>query len=262
LKLNIAIVQMEIEDGNKDSNLYRSLKFLETLKNAKKKSDIVCFPELFTSGYDLRNVEKLAETIPGPTTEKISEISKGNFIVIGTILERKGSKFYNSAFIIAKNGDIIGTYSKVHLFSPMLEKEFLTAGDMIKTFKLADFDNLNIGIAICYDLRFPELFRKMALKGALIIFIPSEFPSPKRDTWLNLVQARAIENQLFIIGTNRVGLGKTDNFFGSSIITNGHYSEILNQDGEIIKNVEIDLRSLDKIRNDLPLLKDRRSDLY
>jgi len=261
LKLKIAIVQMEIEDGNKEINLFEALKILKALKKGKKIPDIVCFPELFTSGYDLRNVNELAESIPGSTIEKISEISKDNFIVIGTILEQEDFKFYNSAFILGKNGHVIGKYSKVHLFSPMLEKEFLTPGDKINVFNLSEMNNLKIGIAICYDLRFPEMFRKMVLDGAQIIFIPSEFPSPKRDIWLTLSKARAIENQIFIIGTNRVGGGKSDNFFGSSIITNGDFSEILSQNVEI-KIIEIDLSSLNKIRQNINLLEDRRSDLY
>ncbi|MFX1275886.1 MAG: carbon-nitrogen family hydrolase [Promethearchaeota archaeon] len=259
--MDIALIQMEIEDGNKEKNINNALEILKFLENSINKPDVVCFPELFTSGYDLRNVKKLAEKIPGPTIEKISEISKNNFIVLGTILEKKDDRYYNTAFILSKNGQIIGKYSKIHLFSPMLEKEFLTPGNEINIFTLTEFNNLKIGITICYDLRFPELFRILTLKGAQIIFVPSEFPSPKSKTWLTLIKARAIENQVYIIGTNRVGKGNSDTFFGNSIVTNGEYSEILGNQQEI-KIYNIDLESLDKIRQKLPLLKDRRSDLY
>ncbi len=259
--INVAIIQMEIRDGEKPINLSKALEYLKYLRDEKIKPDIICFPELFTTGYDLRNVKMLAEMIPGPTIEKMSQISKDNFIVIGTILETREQKYYNTAFILGKNGNVIGTYSKIHLFSPMLEKEFLMPGNRIPTFTIPELDNLTIGIAICYDLRFPEIFRKMALDGAQAIIVPSEFPSPKRDTWIILSKARAIENQLFIIGTNRVGEGRTERFFGSSIITNGDHSEIMGENEEI-KVLKIDFNSLIKIRQKLPLLNDRRSDLY
>lgn len=261
MKLNLAIIQIEIEDGNKEKNLVSAIEILNILKKSKHKPDIVCFPELFTTGYDLKNVESNAENINGPTLEKIINISKNHFIVIGTILERMDEKFFNTAFIIGKNGQLIGKYQKTHLFSPMLEKTYLTPGNTISTFTISELDDLRIGLAICYDLRFPELFRKMALEGAQIIFVPSEFPSPKIEVWEILLRARAIENQNFMIGVNRVGKGKSDDFFGHSIVTNGAYIEFLG-DYEEIKTITIDIDSLNSIRESLPLLKDRRSDLY
>ncbi len=183
MKLNIAIVQMQIYDGEKEKNLSNGLTILNSLSDLDNLPDIVCFPELFTTGYDLENVKKYAESIPGETIKKIISISKNKFIVIGTIIERDNDKFYNCAFILGKNGKIIGKYRKAHLFSPMFETEYLSPGNNISTFELSDFNNLKVGIAICYDLRFPELFRKIALQGAQIIFVPSEFPSPKRNIW-------------------------------------------------------------------------------
>lgn len=261
MKLNITIIQMEIEDGNKTKNISRSLGILKSLNNSKLKPDIVCFPELFTTGYDLKYAKEHSEPIPGPTIEKIAEISKGNYIVIGSILEIKNGNYYNTAFILSKDGKIIGKYSKIQLFSPMSEKKWLKAGDKISTFSIPELSDLKIGIAICYEIRFPEIFRIMALNDVRIIFIPSEFPTPKREVWITLNKARAIENQVFIIGINRVGDGSSDHFFGSSIITNGDYSEILSENEEI-KTIQIDLNSLDTIRETLPLLNDRRSDLY
>ena len=116
-------------------------------------------------------------------------------------------------------------------------------------------------MAICYDLRFPEVFRTMALEGAQIIFLPSEFPSPKKEIWKNLIYARAIENQFFVIGINRVGIGKSDEFFGRSVITNGDYFINLS-DRQEIRVFTIDLDTLEPIRGKLPLLKERRPDLY
>ncbi|MGQ4875498.1 MAG: nitrilase-related carbon-nitrogen hydrolase [Promethearchaeia archaeon] len=259
--LKIAIIQMEIIDGNKEVNLNKALDFLESIAAKPDLPDIVCFPELFTTGYDLKKVRDYAEEIPGMTTEMIKKISMGKFIVIGTILERKANGYYNTAFILGKNGDLIGLYRKTHLFSPMEEKEFLLPGESINVFSLNDLGGLKIGLAICYDLRFPEIFRLMAIDGADIIFIPSEFPEPKRKIWKTLLHARAIENQCYIIGINRVGKGKKFDFFGYSLITNGDILEHLENRMEI-KVFSLDLDSLKPIRESIPLLSDRRTDLY
>jgi len=259
--MKITIVQMEITDGNKELNLNKALDILSEISNQSNLPDMVCFPELFTSGYDLTKVSLLAESIPGPTIDKIAKITQGKFMVLGSILEKEGLDYYNTAFILNNKGVLIGKYRKTHLFSPMLEKDYLTAGNEIKTFIVPEWDDMKIGIAICYDLRFPELFRALALKGAKIVFVPSEFPSPKQKVWKTLLTARAIENQIFIIGINRVGQGKTDHFFGYSLVTNGIYIDHL-EDFPEVKTFEIETDSLDELKSTLPLLKDRRDDIY
>lgn len=261
MKIKVAIVQMEIFDGEKEKNLYNALIILKSIVKLNELPDIVCFPELFTTGYDLQNVGNYAELLPGNTTQKIATISRNKCIVIGSILERIENEFYNTAFVINKKGEISGKYRKIHLFSPMLEKEYLTPGDKIQVFNMPELNNLTIGVAICYDIRFPELFRTMALMGAQIIFIPSEFPDPKKKIWKSLLYARAIENQLYIIAINRVGKGKHNSFFGYSLISNGDYLEHL-EDLPETKIFLIDTDTLVQIRESLPVFKDRRPELY
>ena len=252
---------MEILDGNKEKNILNAINILKSLKESKNIPQIVCFPELFTTGYDLKNVEKYAEKLEGETLKNLAEISKNNFIVIGTILEKQDDNYYNTAFILDKNGQLLGKYQKIHLFSPMLEKEYLTPGNKISTFIIPELDNIKIGMAICYDLRFPELLRTMALDGAKIIFLPSEFPSPKKKVWKTLIKARAIENQVYVIGVNRVGKGNSDDFFGTSIVTDGENTEHLGETPEV-KIFTIDIKILNQIREKIPVFDDRRSDLY
>jgi len=263
--VKITLIQMEVYDGEKERNIMNALGYLEEISNQRPLPDIVCFPELFTTGYDLKNVDKLAEPLDNPsignTISKIRDISENNFVVIGSLLERQDNHFYNSAFILDKGGKIIGKYRKTHLFSPMLEKEYLTPGNSINVFNVASLNNIKIGLAICYDLRFPELFRTMALADADLIIVPSEFPSPKNDVWKTLLIARAIENQVFCVGVNRVGRGKSDQFFGTSMITNGDTHHILGT-FPTIESFEIDLSTLEKIRKTIPLLNDRREGLY
>lgn len=261
MKLKIALAQMKIEDGEKEKNLRESLTLLEKMANADILPDIVVFPELFTTGFDLHNVKQYVEPIPGPTTEKIMEITKNKFVVIGSILEKEGDDYYNTAFIMGKDGNLIGKYRKTHLFGPMLEKDYLSPGNELKTFNLPELDDLKIGVAICYDLRFPEIFRKLTLEGAKLIFVPAEFPNPKRKTWKALIRARAIENQIIVVAVNRIGEGQQNSFFGYSMITDGETKEVLS-DLPMVRTIEVELSVIDKIREKLPTLEDRREDLY
>lgn len=141
MKLDIAIAQMQIWDGDKEKNLKNALKILSSLSKSDNFPDIVCLPELFSTGYDLKNIKKYAEKMPGKTIEKIVEFSQSKFVVIGTILEVEDDNYYNTAFIIGKDGRLVGKYRKIHLFAPMLEKDFLKSGNKIATFKLNEIKN-------------------------------------------------------------------------------------------------------------------------
>jgi len=255
MKLKIAIVQMEIDDGRKKENLDRALQYLEKSKSLKP--DIVCLPELFTTGYDLKNTKVLAEPLSGETVTKLLEVSERNFAILGTFLEEKEGNYYNCGFFI-DNGKIIHTYRKIHLFTPMEEKKFLTPGNSISSFT---FNNIKIGMGICYDLRFPEFFRKLASEDVMVIFLPSEFPDPKREIWKSLSFARSIENQCYFVAINRVGKGKQNTFFGNSLVTDGKTIKVMDEDPRI-GVYTLDIKNIEELRKELPLFTDRREDLY
>ncbi|MFX1238226.1 MAG: nitrilase-related carbon-nitrogen hydrolase [Promethearchaeota archaeon] len=261
MELDIALIQLELEDGNKKKNIEKVLELLNQLKNSEYNVDIACLPELFSTGWYFKHLKEIAEPFVDDTIKKIINISKGYFTVIGSILESDNNKFHNTAFIIGKNGEIIGKYRKIHLYGLQDEKKHLIAGNKILTFNIPEIKDLKIGIAICYDIRFPELFRKMTQDGAQLIFLPAQFPEPKSDIWEILIKARAIENQIYMIGINRVGIGTNQNYFGKSIVTNGIKHIMLGSNQEV-KIVRIDLESLTTIRKQLPLIQDRRIDLY
>ena len=257
---------MACKPDSKKENIKKAIYYID--KAEEDGAKIILLQELFSVEYTPFGKEEVnnrifeyAETIPGKTIEELTKISKGKFIVIGTILEVEKNNYYNSAFIIDKKGNLIGKYRKTHLFAPLLEKDFLTPGNKISTFTLPESNNLKIGVAICYDLRFPEIFRKMVLMGAQIIFIPAEFPSPKKKIWKTLLHARAIENQIYVIGINRIGKSAAGEYFGCSLVSNGEYLEHLGDMPET-RVFSIDLNSLGPIRKGLELLKDRRTDLY
>ena len=254
--LKISIIQMEIDDGNKSKNLDAALELIN--KSKAYSPDVVCLPELFSTGYDLKNASDLAEPIDGKSISKLSEIAKGNFAILGSFMESEKDKFYNCGFFIDDNGELIHTYRKVHLFSPMEEDKYLTPGNQISTFS---FKGIEMGIGICYDLRFPEFFRKLMVEGAKIIFLPSEFPDPKIEIWSSLNFVRSVENHLFFVAINRVGKGKDNTFFGNSIVANGSMIQWMdNKPG--IGNYYLDFKDLEDLRTNQPFLKDRRTDLY
>jgi predicted amidohydrolase len=114
---------------------------------------------------------------------------------------------------------------------------------------------------LLYNLRFPEIFRKLTLEGAKLIFVPAEFPNPKRKTWKTLIRARAIENQVIVVAVNRIGEGQQNSFFGYSMITDGETKEVLS-DLPMVRTIEVELSVINKIREKLPTLEDRREDLY
>jgi predicted amidohydrolase len=148
----------------------------------------------------------------------------------------------------------------MHLFRLMAEEKYLAPGEAAT---LADTPWGKIGMAICYDLRFPELFRRYALGGAQLILVPAEWPHPRRAHWQTLLRARAIENQCFVAACNRVGTTGNSTFFGASAVIDP-WGETLIEGGEaeMILTVTIDLALVDSVRRRIPVFEDRRPELY
>jgi predicted amidohydrolase len=204
-KLIIALAQIDCHLKKKEKNIAHALEILEQVKG---NADIICFPELFTTGYNLdangNAFYELSEEIPGETTEILcKQARKNNIAIIGGIVEKdklNPDVLYDSVVVINKEGEIVGKYQKYFLYP--LEHRYFKAGKMIPVF---DLGNVRVGTAICYDHAFPELFRTLALKGAQIIFILSAIPEGF-EYLLNLrARARAQDNQVFIAHVNRVG---------------------------------------------------------
>ncbi|MFQ6067872.1 MAG: carbon-nitrogen hydrolase family protein [bacterium] len=204
-RVRLGLVQMDCRIKNKDYNIARAIKFMGQFK---EKADIVCFPEFFTTGYNLDLIRDdfygLAETIPGETTHEMSKIAKQNGLaVIGSIVEKDPlceDVLYDTAFIINKEGKLVGKYRKFYLYPS--EHQYFRAG---KEFPVVDLGLVRVGVTICYDHAFPEPFRILSLKGAQMIFILSAIPKGY-EYLLNLrARARAQDNQIFVAHVNRVG---------------------------------------------------------
>jgi predicted amidohydrolase len=142
----------------------------------------------------------------------------------------------------------------------MEEEKFLTSGDQIGSL---DIEGIPAGVMICYDIRFPELARTLALAGAQILFVPAEWPHPRLHHWRTLLMARAIENQMFVVACNRVGISGKTEFFGHSMIIDP-WGEIIAEGGEQEEIISASLQMSDvkQVRNKIPVFDDRRPEIY
>lgn len=257
--MKIALIQLEVISGNVASNRQRGLALA---REAAGQADIVVLPEIWTTGYGLCNIEQDAEDQNGPTFTALRQIAKnsGSLIISGSIPFRKNGKIYNGLVIIDKNGQIIGDYQKIHLFSMFNEEQFFAAGDQRCVFETA---GLKAGVAICYDIRFPELLRSLVIEGAQILFVPAEWPTARGMHWRLLNQARAVENQAFVCAVNCVGEHKGSPFYGHSMIIdpNGDIIAEGSEQQEIVYG-QIDLTAIDRVRNNMTVWQDRRPEMY
>lgn len=260
--LSIALVQMNIQLGEKEFNLAHAAKQIEYAIQEKQNIDYVLLPELFTTGYaSPKNLEKNAEYIPtGKTCKKLHDLAqKYDTTIFGSIAERTESLPYNTLLCVTPKG-IQATYRKIHLFKLMGEHKLFQAGNEIVS---VDLSQGKIGLQTCYDIRFPEISRILAIYGVHILIIVAEFPRPRENHWKTLLQARAIENQCFVLAVNRVGSDTDNTFFGMSMAVSPT-GKILNELSTIEQTIfaSIDLKEIEAFRKKIPCLSDRRKDLY
>ncbi|HIX42762.1 MAG TPA: carbon-nitrogen family hydrolase, partial [Candidatus Kurthia intestinigallinarum] len=218
-------------------------------------------PEMWNSSYALKNLEELAD----PNGERAKKFLRALatelqiHIVGGSVSTKKDGKFYNTMLVFNKEGEQVGEYDKAHLFRLMDEHLYLAAGSRQNNFKLDDLDAAGV---ICYDIRFPEWLRLHALNGAKVIFVSAQWPTPRIDHWKTLLQARAIENQCFIVAVNRTS-HKPENFNGQSMVIEP-WGDILwtGSDDEELAIVDVDFDKVDEVRKKIPVYDDRRPELY
>jgi omega-amidase len=252
-----AAVQFNIRIGDIDANLAKASAALQRVSDRGAK--LAVLPEMWSCGYDYKNLAELAQETPRVLERIRQECLELGLVCIGSLPEWQDGTIYNTAYVIDR-GEVVGSYRKLHLFSTMQEDRYLGAGDQIL---VADTSVGKLGLAICYDLRFPELFRKLALSGAEIICLPAEWPKPRQEHWQTLLRARAIENQLFIVAANCCGIqGKLD-FFGLSQLISP-LGTVLERAGETGTELvaEFDFSEMEKYRAQIRILADRRADIY
>ncbi len=213
--MRVAAVQMDVAILEKERNLEKILR--RTEEGAAAGAELIVFPECALTGYCFTSREEaapVAETVPGPSTEKIAATANrlGVTVVVG-LLEREGDNIYNAAAVVTPGG-ILGTYRKVHLLCLGIDR-FDALGD--KPFPVFETPHGNIGINICFDCSFPESGRAVKLNGAQIMAIPTNWPIGS-DTWQHTPKVRATENHLIVIAADRVGEERGFRFAGHSQI--------------------------------------------
>jgi predicted amidohydrolase len=262
-KFNVALAQIATKTGDKCHNLGKIENVCETAR--KKDTELLIFPELSVTGYICRDdFYQLAEYIDGPSVNYVKKVAKENntSIVFGMpSLGKVKNVIYNSSIIVSPDEETY-SYDKLYLptHSVFEEKRYFRPGNKVKTF---DVKGLKIGMSICYDLYFPEIYRILALGGAELVICISASPSNRKEYFETLIKARAIENGIFMLLVNRVGIEDGLNFWGGSqivgpngdIIEKGPYYE----EKTIYSNV--DLRELDKVRPFIPTLRDLRPEI-
>jgi len=257
--LSIALAQIDLAFGNPSQNFATACAQLAEAK--ARGADIIVLPELWSSASDLEHAEKHASLSTEGMFAKIAQAARENQItVVGSLLEMRDGWVYNTATLVDGTGRQLGLYRKLHLVPMLDEDKFLAGGSDAQIFD-APFGKFALGV--CYDMRFPELWRHFALDGARLAFAPAEWPQQRIAHWRALVPARAIENQMFVVGCNRVGTGNGETFGGHSMIVNP-WGEILveGDEREALLIAQIDLDMVDDVRAKVPVFKDRRPDIY
>ncbi len=233
-----------------------SIDKIENLLAGYEKSDLLIFPELSLTGFTMESL-KFAEEIDGVSVQYFMKLAgrlKTN--IFCGVIQKDDNKIYNSLFHFDEKGLIKAVYKKIHPFSYGREdKNYSAANELVVT----EINHVKIGLTICYDLRFPELYRLYAKKGIDVLVNIANWPIPRIDHWRTLLKARAIENQCFMIGCNRVGDDPLLKYSGSSGIFDPLGSEILSAgDKEGIFSAEINLENVSETRKKLPFLADMK----
>ncbi len=258
-KLTISLAQMNIVLGDVKRN-FNAMEKLAT-DAAQRGSHVLLLPELWSTGYALERAQDYASVLNAGMFTQISTVAtQKKLSIIGSILEKRGIEVSNSAPFFANNGRMMGIYRKIHLFRLMQEDKYLQPGSSPLTM---DLPWGKTALAICYDLRFPELFRRYALEETQIVFMPSEWPLERIDHWRTLIIARAIENQCYMVATNSAGKTGDTVFGGHSMIVDP-WGKVIVEAGEepILLTAEIEMSRVDEVRKQIPVFEDRRPETY
>ena len=253
--MNVAACQLDIVWENKPANHAKVRALLEQARPAR--DTLVVLPEMFATGFSM-NVAQISDT-PSAETLKFLSATAREFsicLVAGLVTTAGNGKGRNEAVVIAPTGKEITRYCKMRTFTFGGETDHYVAGEKPCVFACGEFQ---VAPFICYDLRFPEVLRTAVQQGAQLLAVIANWPSARHEHWVTLLKARAIENQSYVVGVNRVGRDPNNEYAGQSMII-GPRGEVLTEAGnkEIVISAELDLKNLTDYRRDFPALKDAR----
>lgn len=258
--MDISLLQFNIDWENQEGN-YRKVSHLVSLMKPEKNS-IICLPELFSTGYTMKASEFQEKPATSKTLTFLREIACAYKIYVIGSLALSGNnreKPTNSAIVIDPQGNLIYRYDKVHLLPLSQEPESYQKGSTVSLFTIQEY---RFSVLICYDLRFPEIFRILYHQSVDAIFIIANWPSQRHSHWETLIKARAIENQCYIFAVNRVGKDPFHSYKGGTSIISpqGDVLSALSDEGYLSKNIDMELSR--QIVKQLPFRKSRAFDIY
>ena len=268
MEFKIAICQMLVTE-DKMQNVENAESMIR--EAAKNGAQVIVLPEMFNCPYENKYFPLYAEIYPGKTTEQLSllALELSIYLVAGSIPEREDDIIYNTSFVFDPKGQLIGRHRKMHLFDIDVEggirfKESDTLG-YGEDITVIDTTFGKMGIAICYDMRFPEMMRLMALEGAEVIIVPAAFNMTTGPAhWDIIIKARALDNQVYFVAASPArNMEASYHAYGHSSIV-GPWGDVIAQadEQETILYGEVDLERVKKVRKELPLLQHRRTALY
>ncbi len=258
--MRVAAVQFDCQPGDPAANQ----KILEELvrRASERGATLIVFPEMADTGYDMSRVADSAGTWDGPFITDLRSLAEElGATLIGGVSEVSGDHTFNAVVAINSRGEIVGRYRKTHLFEPAGEHAVLSAGrDPV----VVNISEATVGISVCYDLRFPELFRVEVDAGATVLAVASAFPFPRLGHWQVLTRARAIDNQVFVVAANRIGSDGPLTFCGNSCVIDpsGCVIACLGETTPGVADAEIELGEVERVRRSITSLSDRRPDVY
>lgn len=259
--MQIAVIQPIISSGNKKANYQRITQLVEQAVGLSPKPDMIVLPELWSTGYALPELDQIASDQGLEEADFLGDLAKKHDVWFagGSVAAKTIEGITNRAQIINRKGQLEAFYDKIHLVPMLDEHLYLTPGNRTC---VHDIEGITFGFAICYDIRFCEFMRKLALDGAQVMVVAAQWPLVRLSHWQALLKARAIENQCYLFAANNTAMGDAP-FAGHSTALGPDGSTLIQFEFlEGVQQVAIDISKVEQIRKAVPVFKDRRPDLY
>jgi omega-amidase len=255
--MKIALGQMDVHAGRPVENWRQVEQWAGAA--AAQGAHLLLLPELWLSGFDLRNAAEHARAWTEHDQAHCAELARaaGLYVAGSVIAWDDRGRPANTAVLVSPQGELVASYRKIHLFAPMGETRYLAPGDGTPSFALPWG---RTALAVCYDLRFPELFRRYAVDETVLVLLPAQWPIPRIEHWRILLRARAIENQCVVAACNRAGQGDDGTVFGGHSAVVGPRGQVLVAGTETpdLLLVDVNLEEVAQVRQEFPVLADRR----
>ncbi len=260
--MKVAVAQMNCRPGNLEAN-FASIRE-QTRWAAEQDCDVIVFPEMADTGYEMQAIREKSSGLEEASFRAMAEIARQQHIhLIVGLGEREGERIYNSLAVFDPGGELIAKYRKVHLadYPPLNEGAVITPGDARVGVEIA---GMTWGLMICYDLRFPEMSRSLALDGAEVLVYSAAWPFPRLRHWEILLRARAIENQAYVVAANHTGKEGEVIFCGASRIIDpyGVIKTAAAENRSELLIAEIQPELLQEVRERMPVFRHRREAVY